>query len=233
MENNIGKNEALNFIITLLKKLKNKEELSGDFEGRDYTIRCSDRYLLNQSLRRYGLENDKFFISVKAQELWDILFNDKNIMNYEYNDKIEVDNQPNDNVIIWKFSGSSNTPQDTYEVLAGQKIQYNDIFHDEHVVPIDDIIEELVKIENVDYNEETYKKVAIVLDKIYICKMLKSEDRRIFEPKKRKTIDVIKIVEKNYKQAMTRYFRGIEISGPIEIVDWEKIKKQIEEKAVK
>ena len=32
MENNIGKNEALNFIITLLKKLKNKEELSGDFE---------------------------------------------------------------------------------------------------------------------------------------------------------------------------------------------------------
>ena len=85
------------------------------------------------------------------------------------------------------------------------------------------IINELKEIENPEINEETYKKLKEILDKIYICKMLKSEDRDLMDSRKRNSIDVVDVVETNYWK---RTNSGI----PIEIVDWENIKKQIKEK---
>ena len=54
-----------------------------------------------------------------------------------------------------------------------------------------------------------------LLDKIYICKMLKEEDRNIVAKRKRSS-NIVEVVENDYKNTKN----GI----PIEIVDWETLK---------
>ena len=115
------------------------------------------------------------------------------------------------------FGSESNDIDKLYEV---SKIQYNDVFHDEHIIPLEMIINELKEIKKPDINEDTYNQVRKILDKIYICKMLKSEDRDLLDSRKRKSTDVIEVVEYNYLQRTKS-------GNPIEIVDWENIKKQI------
>ena len=230
------RNEVFDLIITLLKPMKNEKDIECIEDDKTYRIYSHDNYLLNQTLRRYYQGEDKILISEKAKNLWIQLFDEnqmvekkkgkekveKIIRNFSYDDKITVDKKPNVN--IDRFSGNKKTPEkDGLEIEENQKIQYNDIFHDEHIIPLEMIINELKEIENPEINEETYKKLKEILDKIYICKMLKSEDRDLMDSRKRNSTNVVKVVEINYG---TRTNSGV----PIKIVDWEKIKKQIEEK---
>ena len=229
-------NEVFDLIITLLKPMKNEKDIECVEGGNIYRIYSDDNYLLNQTLRRYYQGEDKILISEKAKNLWNQLFDENQIVekkkgkekvqkiirNFSYNDKITVDKKPN--VKIDRFSGNKKTlEKDGLEIEENQKIQYNDIFHDEHIIPLEMIINELKEIENPEINEETYKKLKEILDKIYICKMLKSEDRDLMDSRKRNSTNVVEVVEINY---WTRTNSGV----PIEIVDWENIKRQIKEK---
>ena len=63
-----------------------------------------------------------------------------------------------------------------------------------------DIIEELLNLPEYDYTS-----IKNVLDKIYICKMLKSEDRAI-ENKKKRSLDYREVIVFDYKKA------GIELT---------------------
>ncbi|MBR2391448.1 MAG: hypothetical protein IKB06_03030 [Clostridia bacterium] len=165
-------------------------------------------------------------ISKKADNLWQQMFNeDKDIRKFSYNDKIVVDKNPTDK--IYKFSGNKKQAVGELEIKTDKKgvakIQYNDVFHDKHIIPLEMIINELKEIKKPDINEDTYNQVRKILDKIYICKMLKSEDRDLMDSRKRNSTNVVDVVETNYWK---RTNSGI----PIEIVDWENIKKQIKEK---
>lgn len=70
------------------------------------------------------------------------------------------------------------------------------------------IFDELLKLDFADNDYENYKKVRGVLDKIYICKVLKEEDRKLnkIAKTKRCSTDYDDILNNEYKKA------GIEIS---------------------
>lgn len=70
-------------------------------------------------------------------------------------------------------------------------------------------------------NPLTYEKIAEILDNIYACIMLKEEDRNIKYRSKRE-YDVIRVVENDY--------RNTKDNIPIEIDNWDSIKKSIEKK---
>lgn len=230
----MAKNEVFDLIITLLKSIKNKTNIEYRNNGKEYKIYSTDNYLQNQVLRRYYQGEDKVLISKKAKEMWLNLFDEnktenrkgenvfKNIKNFTYNDKITLDKDYQGR--IDKYSGSKKEPVGEYKFDRGKdgkkRIQYNDVFHDEHIIPIKMIIEELKKINNPEFNDKTYNEVEKILDKIYICKMLKSEDRSLLDARKRKSTDVIEVIEENYWKRTNNKTR-------IEIDDWENIKNKI------
>lgn len=227
------RNEVFDLIITLLKSIKNETNIEYKNNGKEYKIYSTDNYLLNQILRRYYQGSDKILISKKAKEMWSNLFDEnktekikgknvrKDIRNFSYNNKITLDKDYQGK--IYKYSGNKKEPGEykfNIDKNGRKKIQFNDVFHDEHIIPIKMIIEELKKINNPEFNDKTYNEVEKILDKIYICKMLKSEDRNLLNSRNREFTDVIKVVEKYY---WTRTKNG----KPIEIDNWENLKNKI------
>ncbi len=201
-------NKILDIIINLLQGIKsNNEIIETTNEKKVMSLRgCS--YLLNQTLRQYNLPQEHYFISEKAFVLWKKISTD-NIFNYTYRDKVvkNVDCE----VLIDKYKGSEKTPyQKELSIKKGSTFIYNDVFTDEHIVTVSNIIEEMLQLPTYDY-----VSIKSILEKIYICKMLKSEDHMIKNKRKRSTdyrevliedyLDAgIKIKDFNYKAELER-----------------------------
>ena len=104
-------NRIFDIIISLLIGIKNQNQLIDQFANKSMTLNdCS--YLLNQTIRQYQLPRDHYFVSEKAQELWNKI-SSKSIFNYKYRDKItkNIEGQ----VEIRKFRGGERDP---YEIIA-------------------------------------------------------------------------------------------------------------------
>lgn len=171
-------NKVLDIIIYLLEGYKNGKTLKSVNVDGDETILHSCGYLLNQTIRQYEIPKSHVFVSEKALETWkNISKND--IKNYAHRDIIQKEIEKP--IEIDKYKGEEKRPSETIELKFGDKFVYNDVFTDEHIVTISNIIEELCKLPE----PHNYASVKKVLDKIYICKMLKSEDRKIKHRKKR------------------------------------------------
>ena len=164
----MSQNRVLDVIINLLMGVKNGKSLRESFNGEIVEIsNCA--YLLNQVIRQYSIPTSHFFISKKAFELWAKIRNDC-IFNYTYRDKVVKNTR--DIVSIDKYKGSEKEPYSKdHNLLFGESFIFNDVFTDEHIVPINIIIKELLSLDTYDY-----LSVKKVLDKIYICKLLKEED---------------------------------------------------------
>ena len=183
-------NKILDIIINLLNGIKNKNSIVEEVEYETKMTLNGASYLLNQTLRQYNIPKSHYFISERAFELWNKISKD-DILKYTYRDK--VTKNTNGNVCVDKYKGSEKEPFQKQVILArGDSFIYNDVFTDEHIVTVSDIIKELLKLTT--YN---YSSITNILDKMYICKMLKSEDRMIKNKSKRST-DYRKVINKDY-----------------------------------
>lgn len=195
------KNEVLDIIISFIKACKKgKEHAYIECDGKRI---WSANYLLNQILRQYYIDDNHILVSKKAQEVWNQIAVEEDIKRFNYRNtftaKIDVE--------INMYFGAKKDGEQTL-IKQGQKVIWNNIFHDEHTIPINVIIKELCSLETLNY-----ANVSKVLDKIYICKMLKEEDRNITE-KSNRSSNIIEVVEKVY-------------SPNIEICDWDVTKNNL------
>ena len=167
------KNKPISLIITFIEALKTKE---GYITGPNGECIGAIKYLLNQTLRNYWIPKEHFLISEAANNLWKTI-QSKDMWNVFYKECVTVESE--EPVYLDIYKGASN--QFIRRPFSnGEKFCYKDVFHDDHIVPIDQIIDELVALETVD--DESVKRI---IAKIYVCKMLKKEDRELHNKTKR------------------------------------------------
>lgn len=178
------KNEIIDIIISLVKGVNNENHIEA---GNQKLWGCE--YLLNQTIRQYEIPTDHYFVSEEAKKLWDHITSD-NITDFYYQKKLTLD-RVDGSVKLRCYTGNSKKYTE-WTPNKGDKLTYRDVFHDEHIVPVKVIIDELVKLP-----ELNYETVTKVLDNIRVCKMLKSEDKKITNKYKR-PLDYKKAIAENY-----------------------------------
>ena len=170
------------------------------------------KYLLGQILRQWKIDEDHIFVSVSANELWkEIVGDEVSIRGYDYRKKIISKVSRSD---VKGYKGASKNHDEKFKIEEGKSFVWNDIFHDDHIIPISKIIDRLLQLKNNDLNHENVKKI---LNDIAICKITKEENHKLdaegYKIKRKETLK--ETIEKIYKQCN------------IDIVDWEEKKKLI------
>ena len=187
--------EVLDIIIAFVNGAKEEKNYIDDGKNRLW----SATYLLNQILRQYRIPPERFFVSAAADKRWKEL-TDKEMKDYNYTMTFPL--KADAELALYK--GAKKDPEDPKIYKAGEKIKYRDIFHDEHIIPISMIIQELKKLAVV--NRDNVQKI---LDNLYICRMLKRESREIDkENKTNRYWDVNKTVKEIFRDK-----RNIELIG--------------------
>ena len=167
--------EDIQNIIFLLNKMKRKVD-----ESNVYSIHPGGtRYLLGQTLRQIVLPKSNVYISHKADVLWKKLRLDTKDEIFDYVWQMKVTNENPCSIEVETYKGASKSPE--RRILdKGDYFNFRQVFHDEHIVSMKMIIDKLVNLE-----EPNYENVMEILRNISICRMLKSEDRKINEKYKR------------------------------------------------
>ncbi|WP_162140177.1 hypothetical protein [Haploplasma axanthum] len=168
---------------------------SGDFNN--YQI-ANRKYLLNQILRQIKLPIEKYYISINALNLWKEMFGGP-IMDYWYNKKIKALVDGN----ITRFVGAKK--DGSYgSISSGSSVEYRSVFHDDHIIPISKLVDELMNSDNL-----TDELICSVVNKISVCRMLKVEDRSVPRLKGRETEEqVINVIYRN---------KGIEVLKMVDV----------------
>lgn len=194
-------NDVLDVIIYFVKSYRNetkenKPNIQSNFKGKKYHIWNAD-YLLNQILRQISIPEDHILLSKAAKEKWEQLNPSGKkgslITNYYYHEKLKA--HCNEQVKVKCYKGAETKEYKT-EIKNGEVFIFRDVFHYEHTIPISAIIKELLKVD--EKNNLNYDSVSRVLNKMYICRMLKEEDRNIDE-KYDRSIELEEVLEKVYK----------------------------------
>jgi hypothetical protein len=190
-------NKIYDIMINLLNGIKNHGILEEENCNGEKTTLTGCKYLLNQVIRQYRLPDDHYFVSKKAQELWSKI-STQSIFNYTYQDTV-VKNIHGD-ICIDKYRGGEGEAYASTSISYGDKFTFKDVFTDEHIVTVSNIIGELLALPTYDYHS-----IENVLSKLYICKMLKGEDRAI-QNKRNRSTDYRTVIATDYKEC------GIEIA---------------------
>jgi hypothetical protein len=192
-----NKNEVLDVIISLIKGAKEeRSRLMCEYEGKTYTLwGCS--YLLDQALRTYEIPANHYLITKEAQETWNKITS-KKIGDYHYQDAVTYEGD--EPITLQRYTGNGNAHKKK-SLQHGDTFHYREIFHDDHVVPLKVIIEDLCALPTLDY-----QSVLNVLDKIYICRMMKEEGRGLHN-KTQRCDDYLTIINGLYKE------KGLEVIG--------------------
>ena len=186
-------NKILDIIINLLNGIKNGNQLLEKVDDNRTIGLGGCAYLLNQIIRQYQIPQSHYFISEKAFELWTKISTD-NIFKYTYRDK--VTKNVNDYVQVDKYKGGEKDPYQKQAILKkGANFIYNDVFTDEHIVTVSNIIDELLNLPTYEYSS-----IIKILDKIYICKMLKGEDH-IIKNRSNRSTDYREVIVRDYSEA--------------------------------
>ena len=196
MEEN--KNLVLDIIIAFVKGFKSEGEvIQTNYNGVTYKIH-SCRYLLNQILRQWHTPKERYYVSKRAMQLWEKLSKD-DIGNYYYNNIVTCECEEPIKVRI--YTGSSNNFENRI-LNKGDKFKFNSVFHEEHIIPINVIIDQLCNLQ-----ELTYSNVEKILNKISICRILKEEDKMLNanHSKKHRPCDVEDVLNNIYRKV------GIEV----------------------
>lgn len=182
-------------IFTLIKILTrsvvNNAKIESKFDGGSLIL-SNTKYILNQTLRQITLPSKNIYISNKAHDLWKKI-SSKNIRDYNYKQKVECENI--DPIIVRTYKGSNLNPEKKLILQKGVKFVYNDVFHEDHIIPISQIVKRLCDLKKAE--KLTNENILKLLDSITVCKMLKDEDRNIHEKSKRPE-SINEIIEKIY-----------------------------------
>lgn len=192
-------NQIFDAIILLVRSIKadgNNPRIEAEHDGLTYIMQGS-KYLLGQLIRQISVPEDRIFISVKAEELWASITNEP-IQNYWYQTPVTC---MQNGVKVKKYKGASRKDYEECTLQKGETFPYKDVFHDEHIVPIKMIIDELIAEHDLDYDG-----VARILSKICICRITKEEDAAIKHRYKRPD-SFEETIRTTYKEA------GIVIKG--------------------
>jgi len=183
-------NTVLDILISLIKGAQSQwSGLQCDYDGKHYTLwGCS--YLLDQALRLYQIPDDHYLISKEAKELW-LKITTKPIKNFNYQKPVTYEFVEPLVVNCYTGNGNNSTPK---TLQQGDTFPYRDVFHDDHVVPLKIIIEELVALK-----DPTYETVLPILNKIYICRMIKHEDRDL-KNKTARANNYLDVIHQLYQQ---------------------------------
>ena len=132
------KNVVLDIIIEFVKAAKDNDKLAITNNGDDYVINNAE-YLLNQILRQYYLKDEHYCVSKQAKKLWTSLTS-LNINNFYYKELITCENNEPIKVTMYN-NNSCNYVEKTLK--KGDKFYYRSVFHNEHIIPIKVVIQEL------------------------------------------------------------------------------------------
>ena len=199
-------NKVLDIIITLAEAVKATESPDKDkcqYYLDDGTNRLwGAKYLLGQVLRQYRINDDHIFISVAADKLWKEI-TAKEIKDYHYTMQVPVSRK----CTLALYKGAAKNPSEEVSLTPNDTFQYRQVFHDEHVIPIADIIEHLINLDELNHDN-----VQTILNNIYMCRILKKENAGLTH---KRPFSVVKAIEEVYNA------KGIEILG------WEEKKKKL------
>lgn len=187
------KNDAiLDAIVCFLNEYKDELRYSADNKEE-----LSDlRYLLSQSIRQYSIPKDHYHISKAAVKRWSEISSD-DITKYHYTKKVTCDKLAvTKRYLLYVGADSKGTFTD---ISPNSRMIFRQMFHEDHIVPVSLILEEMIKMPKVDKNS-----IKNLLDRMHICVMLKEEDRRIGRTSGRTT---------NYEQVIRTVYanNGIEL----------------------
>ena len=193
--------EVLDIIISFIKSYKNQSKDSEPFIHSKYKNEdkwiFNTGYLFNQIMRQIDIPQERYLLSKAAKKMWDSI-TDEPITNFYYREKVVA---KFDGAIINEFKGADKFPYRTRTLKAGDSFIYNDVFHQEHLIPIKVIIDELIALDD---EELDYEHVNDILSKMYICRILKTEDRKI-DSKYNRSSNKNDVISNVYKKA------GIEV----------------------
>lgn len=164
----MNKNEAI--IKSIIVLLKAYRPSPGQI-NIDKAALKSLRYLLGQSIRQYDIPIGNYHISQAALERWEQLSKDK-IEKYHYRDMVKCDNLTK----LYRFkqfkgASKSGNPR---KLHPNGSFVFRNMFHEDHVIPVSMILNELNQIKTVDENS-----VKEQLNKMHICIILKEKDRKL------------------------------------------------------
>lgn len=182
-------NKTIEIIINLIKIYNSNEDEFNDYE----IYKSGIRYLLGQTLRQLIIPKSKHYLSYEASKLWRriSLVSDERIFEKYYTDRVCHNNELA--VEVKTYKGASNTPRKR-NLNKDDTFSFREVFHDDHIIPMNMIVKQLLELEDLNRSN-----VMDIIKNISICRMLKSEDRRIKEKRKR-TFNELEIVEKLYSK---------------------------------
>ena len=114
--------------------------------------------------------------------------------------------------ISWYLPVASKRPvtEEGTDLKKGDSFEYRSFFHNEHIVPVDTIENQLLQLDVNGMTRQTCsKRIEEILDKIYICMMLKEENAGL--KNNRCSDDYEQIIKNDYANAKT----------PIKVVGFE------------
>ena len=206
---NSNASQLIASLLYAYRSARPKEEYKQDPCIWDYGIsQESVSYILNQTIRQLWIPEDHYLQSVKARDWWE-----KNaegeMIRCSYKEGVVVKNDiPNHPT----YKGASKKPvtEEGTDLKKGDSFEYRSFFHNEHIVPVDTIVSQLLQLDVKRMTPQALaKEVERILDEIYICMMLKEENAGL--KNKRCSDNYQEIIRNDYAKAKT----------PIEVVGFE------------
>ena len=188
-----GRNPFYDTIIELVKSIKSEEE-TVVFDGRKWG---APAYLLGVIIRQYQVPVDHYFVSAEAKKIWDSI-TDENIFYYAWQDQVEC---RSDGITVTEYTGNKKDGIDR-PLKRGDKVTFRRVFHDEHIVPVKAIVDWLCSLPKVGYDD-----IRKAFSSIYICKILKGEDKKLIN-KFNRPFDYRQALIENYQKANIELYQA-------------------------
>ena len=180
------KDRVLSFIVELLNTPESNE---GEFSlGND-----SVKYLLNQILRQLSVPIENRYISQAAIILWNEICDD-DIEKYGYRSRVIPIRSSLGEAEF--FAGNHKECYKSHRIQKHEGFVFKDVFHDEHIISLKVIVHELLSLQR-PCEEDAFA----IIQKISICRMLKTEDR-IIPSKSNRPFDVKAVFENIYPKSI-------------------------------
>ena len=155
-------------IASIVVLLKGYQRLKASSNSNKMHI-SSLKYVLGQTVRAYKVPKQQIFISKAEEKRWNELTN-FDINNFDYKQSFKCD-QLKQSITCKMYKGSQKDGQNV-QINPNDKVCFNDMFHVDHIVPVKLIMDELLKLTQINS-----QNVSNILQKMYLCRMLKEEDR--------------------------------------------------------
>lgn len=156
------------------------------------------KYLINQTIRLYILPEGHMYASYKAETLWNEITSD-DMSRRGYRDRVKAD-KVNGPTPLYRYKGSNKKSEKApYSLCPNKTFVFNDIFHEDHIIPVCYFVDKLLRLTESELSEERVEKI---LDGMYIAKILKEEDRKL--PRINRPNNLSAVLRTTYKELKVR-----------------------------